>query len=228
MEVTCPNCEMSFAENSMESRFGLLVCSNCDHRFKPKLSGNTSLPSIYTVANEGSDLVIRKKWYRKENIIVTGFMTFMASVFMILGGGLLFSSGHDFVTKLAVLPFFVCFIVPGYSLILSLYSITEIRAGTFGVVVTYKTPLPVPFLKKISLPLSSIQQIYCEQKITYSGSRRGVRKTTFNYNINAVLKNGATAKIDNVETAEEGRAVEGMIEKHLGIWDEAVPQEFNW
>ncbi len=216
MEVTCPNCEMSFSENSMESRFGLLVCSNCDHRFKPKLSGNTSLPSIYTVANEGSDLVIRKKWYRK--IWVLAFSANFAAWFLfLLCISFIPHKREDGEFVLIIIMGLICFIM-AYLVILYLFGVTEIRAGRTGIDVTYAAPFPVPFLKNISLPLNSLEQIFCHQKL--STANRG--KQAITYDISAVLKSGDTAKIDNVETWEEGKAVEAILEKHLGIEDVAV------
>ena len=82
---------------------------------------------------------------------------------------------------------------------------------------------PVPWPGKLEIPVGSLQQLYCKEKV--SRSKNG---TQYRYVVHAVLKNGRQRKLlSGLDQLDQALWLEQELEASLGIRDRAVPGEIQ-
>jgi hypothetical protein len=82
-------------------------------------------------------------------------------------------------------------------------------------------PLPWPGNRR--LPVSSLKQLFSEERVSRSGNRNS---TTRRYHLNAVLRDGRKVTLlDNLDEADQALYLEQEIERRLGIVDAPVAGE---
>lgn len=82
---------------------------------------------------------------------------------------------------------------------------------------------PLPWRGVDPIPVRSLQQLYCEQKI-----HSGKNASSTSYNLNAVLNGGKKLTLlSRLESADQALFMEQLIEERLGLVDVEVGDEYR-
>jgi hypothetical protein len=176
------------------------------------------LPDKIDLQHTGADLVITRRWF--------GLQTLMMTAFVIFWDGFLF--------------FWYSKAVPGGDMMVVLFPLLHVGVGvwlTYYTLAGYvnKTIVrinyekisvrhrPLPYWGYKTVQSGDIKQLYSKEKISRSSNKRSVT-----YEVHALTHNGKSIKlVSYMESSEQALFVEQEIEKYLGIKDKPVRGEIS-
>ncbi len=219
--IICPECKSLFDESQVNVKYGLVQCVHCQKKFKPKLKVS-QLPANYKFVNEGSELLIKRRWFEKiSDLFFPGLFAF---AFGISTAFILFAVLKEGIKESAVflfllVPFAFVAYISSRALLETVLNTTEIRVTKDSLSVAVY-PLAAENRQK-SISVSMIEQIFCKEIVRGYKSVSGCK-------LLALLTDGSEIEIEVLDNLSEARALEILLEKHLEIEDNFVAGEsFN-
>lgn len=226
--LTCEGCGQPFTPDDINATLGLAACRSCKRIYPlrpvaPPPSAPAALPqpAAWALTIEGSTLVLTRQWRGWGTafpVIFAGFWNLFVGVFWvaILSGNMKVSGGDDLPLPLLMMPHTLVGLGTGYWALCSLLNTTTLRADAAALSVRHA---PLPWLGSTSIPRDQVRQLYVSRS-----SVRVNHQATFNLCVLDAAKVGHTL-IGRGRSLQEQRWLEQRIEAHLGIRDEAVPDE---
>ena len=224
--VNCPNCEKDFDDRDFEQKLGFLTCPSCKTKFKPK-PNISLLPSKYNVKISGELLTIKKRWACLDATPTAIMLLFM------VGGplGLILNLGARFYPDLNIFviilapPLILLLLVLFYNLLAAIFNYAEITADSLSLSVNLK---PFPLGNKKNIPISSIRLIYSGRKFNQETiPERDIDIELNLYAVRALLNSGTIIYLSNEDSPDEARLLQQILEKHIGIEDKTIEDDFN-
>lgn len=181
--------------------------------------------SKFTIDKQGDVLTISWKWRTWLVLFLIPFAIFWNGVawtvggaFFLLGIGAFGDGGKDafgLFGALFAVPHLCIGIFLIYLIFALLFNRTEIRVDRDTLVVRHG---PLPWKTPKPIRTTEIEQLYVKEKVNHSDTG-----SSTNYQLHVLLKEGKSVKLLGNDLNENTpRAVERMIEVHLGIKDRAV------
>lgn len=184
-----------------------------------------AIPEKLRVEDLGGELRITWRWFSWAVFLLVPFCIAWNG-FLIGWYGIAFSDvGPPGPMKFIMLIFPIAHVAVGlgllYACLLMFFNSTLVRVS-FGELEIRSGPLPVPGNRRI--PLDEIAQLY----VRHDQKKGSEGNTSHTYPLLARLKDGQEVPLlpRNSELAV-ARALEQLVEEHLGIRDEPVPGEFR-
>lgn len=227
--LECRRCGAEIPADNVDLGTALAKCRFCNavFGFADQLSGHKAAPSPMDiplprgieVSEHGDELRLVRRWFTPALffmllfcVVWNGFLVFWYSVTIEGGAPLIFS----------LFPLIHVAVGVGltYATVAGFVNRTHITADPGRLRIRHQ-PLPWPGNRE--LPVSELEQLYCEEHV--SRTRNG---TSVSYTLNAVLQGGR--KLTLLKRLQDpGQAIylEHAIEKHLGIANRPVPGELR-
>ncbi|QQE10754.1 hypothetical protein JD969_14775 [Planctomycetota bacterium] len=161
---------------------------------------------------------ITRKWYSHAVFAMLVFVIFWDG-FLVVWYSMAFSDADS---PLMVKLFSIVLVAIGlsltYAVICSFINKTVIRLDTQKLTVKHG---PIPWFGNRKISALNIRQLYVKEKV-----HRGSDSTTYSYNLNVITNDDRDIKLlSRIDDPEQARAIEQVLEKQLGIKDQAVVGE---
>ncbi len=230
MDIKCPHCSRTVPAENINIQTSIAKCGSCNavFGFADKVPGASAfgpskrtveMPSNYTVANEGADLVITRRWMNWKYVMMLVFCVFWDG-FLVFWYSIAFSQGGPLAMKLFPVLHVAVGVFLTYSTLAGFLNRTKITLNT-GELRIKHYPLPWPGNKVVPRP--EIEQLFCEE-IMHS-NKNG---TSYTYNLQAVKTGGGRLKlVSGMDKPEDALFLEQKIEGFLGITDRPVAGEMR-
>lgn len=226
-EITCKKCGASLDASALIENRNLVECKFCSSVFTldkdlAKTMGGKE-ESIIIPMPKGIDVSIdngfniQYKWFSVKYLILIIFGAFW-DVFIIVWFYIAISGGTWIMAAMGSFHAMVGIALTYWALAgianktcISITDVLEIKHG------------PIPWKKKRTIPCSEIVQFYCKKVVHYT--KQGAN---LSYELHVILKNHKSIKlIGMMERPEQAIFLEKKIEKHLGIIDVTVADEYT-
>lgn len=243
MKIVCISCRKDIPAGDVNLDHRLAKCMACHAVFdfsaqvkgapppaaKVKRDrGEIPLPKNLVVAEGMQSLDIVRKWARGPAFFLlffSGFWNSIVLVFVVAAafGDMKDKSGNDpgcFIW-IFLTPFILVGLVTAYIALALLLNKTTIRVEGNELTVSHG-PMRWPGAK--TLDASRIDQLYCTEYVAYTQNRRPVYRLM----VQALMLDGSRVDlIKGVEDAGQALYLEQILERHLGIQDRPVRDEFQ-
>lgn len=221
MTVYCRNCGEQVEKENIDEAQRLVKCGKCNTIFsiqglfpeqplsrpKPEIP----LPAGIEVRHDEEGFKILKDWSKIYGVIIGGFAIFWAvTIIEAMPSSL---KSLDIVT---IILTFLPALIAVYCSAAFFCNKTTITVGPTGIKIN-KSPLPLPFSGKKSLTVSTIQQLYIKERVSYSGK---TRSAYYYYDLYLIDGGNRHLKVlSSLRSKEQALYIEQEIEKYLGIQD---------
>ncbi len=227
VQLECPQCGRSIPSEDINVQAAIAKCSACGavFGFADKVPGARAesrkpvvdLPRRFSVAQDGADLVITRRWFSPSFVFLLFFCVFWDG-FLAFWYFMAFTDGSPLPMKLFPVVHVAVGVGLSYFTVAGFVNRTLVRVGP-GEIQVRHVPLPWPGNKVLSA--ESVEQLFSEEKI--SRGRNGVNRS---YQVSAVLRNGAkTRLVRGLQSPDQALFIEQQVERHLGIEDRPIPGE---
>ena len=235
--VTCPQCEASLPVPPERTQF---FCSFCGATVVvPEPTGEELLPddellgdesaadddevikkpvdlSRFTIDKQGEDLHISWKWSRLGGGCLMFFAVFWLGItsFAFLSG----ATDGDWILSVFLIPFVGIGLLIAYAALAYLINSTDIAVEDRLLTVHHG---PLPWKNPKPVEVANIKQLFCFEKVT-----QGKYGPRYSYELHALQFEGPVLTLLSGEQGPEiPRAIERLLEVHLGIEDRRVQDE---
>ena len=236
----CPSCG---GKTHFSAEDNLFVCEYCGNRHAFKLhplSTDTSevaredkqappvepkkllwpRPKEVTVEKLGTRLYISRRWYSLKYIPLAFFCVFWNG-FLCCWYGIGLSQGIPISARAMILIFPLLHDAVGigltYTTLAGFLNRTILSVDQSSLTIRHH---PLPWMGEVSVPLTDIDQLYCEEK------RSTGENSSTTYNLNAVLKSGRKITlISKLDAPDIAFFIEQQVENWLQIPDQRVAGE---
>ncbi|MCU0794852.1 MAG: hypothetical protein MUF31_02850 [Akkermansiaceae bacterium] len=229
IELKCKNCGSILSPEDISPQLAAARCPHCQSLFaiptvltpenrevlpRPQVE----LPARFTIAQEGPDLVITRRWFNHAVWFLAFFCLFWNG-FLVVWHTIALSTGAWFMSAFGLIHTAVG-IGLLYMVIATFCNRTEIRAGSGRLAIQHG---PIPWRGNQVIASTEIVQLFCREKIS-----RNKNGTSSSYELEAVLK-GNTRKtlLKSLTAPEHAIYIEQQLEKFLRITDQRVHGEFT-
>ena len=249
MQLTCGQCGAPFRAADLHLDRGIAVCSACggvqrlpgpitsgatsdsEAPVNRKPSGDVPVPDRFTVDVDGSELMIRWRWFQAVLFFLLFFAiawdSFLAGWYWMLTsepfGG---HAGMPGPFKLIFFVFPIAHVAVGvgltYFVLAGFLNSTVIRVfdGTLSV-----RHGPLPWRGNLDLPSDEIEQIYCQNKFRTSRNEDGHTSSSMQYEVHAIVAGQKRKLLGGLHEADHALFIEQTLERFLKIEDRAGPGE---
>ena len=245
MQITCRSCETAVPADDVNLETVLAKCRHCHAVFdfsaqvrgsapasevkKKRDLGELPMPKGLVVDDGGSVLTITRKWGRGPAIfflIFSGFWNMIVGVFVVAGIAGAFNEpkagemGGWFIWVFLT-PFIAVGLGTGYAALALLLNRTTIRVDGSTLTVDHA---PFRWPGRRSIDTYSLDQLYCQEYVAYKQNN----VPQYRLAIHALQKDGTRVKLlGGIENAGQAIYLERLLEKHLGIEDRPVRDEYQ-
>jgi hypothetical protein len=230
MEIKCPHCGRVIQADDVNVQTSIAKCRDCNavFGFAGQVGGAgpfaaakraVDMPSDYTLATEGADLAIIRRWFNWKFIgllffcvVWDGFLVTWYSIALTQKGPLI----------MVLFPVLHVAVGAGlsYFTLAGLLNRTKVTLNPAELRLRH---YPLPWPGNRTLQRSEIDQLFCEEKM--SGNRNGV---SYTYSVNVVMPGGKRLKlVGGMDKPEDALFLEQKIEGYLGITDRPVAGEMR-
>lgn len=176
------------------------------------------LPKNIDLITEYDAIVLRRTWKSPVAYFLTFFSLFWNG-FMVVWMTIAITKGQWAMAAFGSIHATVGLVLIYVTLALFLNK-TDIRIDSYNLSIKH---YPLPWFGQIQLPVESIQQVYCKEKVS-----RNKNGTSITYDVHCLDHNTFSKKlISGLNDQEQARFIEREIEKTLGIKDRPVSGELN-
>jgi predicted RNA-binding Zn-ribbon protein involved in translation (DUF1610 family) len=233
--LKCPSCDAPLEAPEDRSRFFCHFCGTpiereqapqvaIDAAPRTPLPRAVPIPSKLHVEELGDELTIRWRWFSPAVFFLLPFCIAW-NAFLVGWYSLAFGNDMDMpgAMRLVFLIFPLAHVAVGvglaYAVLIMLLNSTTVNVQRGELLVRHG---PIPSPGNATIPVDDIEQIYCGVDIS-KGSKG---KPGVTYPLRAMLKSGRVVDLLPRNSEHDvARAVEHLIERHLGIEDRVVSGE---
>lgn len=246
--LTCPECDAPLKPPPGQTRFFCAFCGSSvaippEYRSAPVDTDDSGseqseeplrpAPNLskFTIDRQGDLLTISWSWRSMALLFLIPFAVFWNAITWIVGGtflltalGVLGNQGPQkeaFIGVLIASPHFLIGLGFIYAVLVTLFNRTMIEVDRDAIRVVHG---PIPWKSPPPLRSEDVEQLYVKRK-TRNGNNGSV---SYTYELQALRRDGEPITLLKGERDENTpRAVERMIEVHLGIKDRRVHGEVS-
>ncbi|HEX7901634.1 MAG TPA: hypothetical protein VF950_28000 [Planctomycetota bacterium] len=241
MRIICVSCRKEIPAGDVNIDTSLAKCLACHAVFdftdqvkggsapaKKRDRGEIPMPKNLVVAEGMQSLDIVRKWARGPAFFFLFFSGFWNSIVMVFvvaaaSGGFKDESGDGFVgwfIWVFLTPFILIGLGTGYAAIALLLNKTTIKVEGTELKVSHG-PMRWPGAK--TLDAARIDQLYCAEYVAYTQNNR----PQYRMKIHALMLDGSKVDlISGIDEINQALYLEQILEKHLGIEDRPVRDEY--
>lgn len=239
MQIRCRSCGKDVPAEDVNLDKGLAKCRACHAVFDfsgqvktaaaPKRNrGEIPMPANLVVAESPTSLAVVRRWGRGPAIFLiffAGFWNLVVSVFVVAAasGTLKDEQGQrpGAFIWLFLAPFILVGAGTAYVALAFLLNRTTIKVEGTALTVTHG---PIRWPGARTLDAAQIHQLYCTEYVAY----RQNNVPQYRLVVNALMLDGSRLKlIKGVEDAGQALYLEQLLERHLGIEDRPVREEYQ-
>jgi hypothetical protein len=226
--IYCPNCNAEIPPENININGLIAKCVVCGKVFNFADQVETPVsfaraeytdvhrPDSIEVENLGHQLIIKRRWFTPEIVVLAIFALFWNGTIVFVMGTA-FAMGAGFISLFGSLHAAVG-IYLAYTVLAGFLNTTVITADMQTLAIRHG-PIPWPGNREVAS--SSIKQLYCREHM-----KRRKRGYSYTYSIQALLNDTSLqALVKGLQSPEQALYVEQEIERHLGIKDEPVRGE---
>jgi len=220
--ISCPSCRGELGSSDVNIETGLARCKRCDRAFRiePRFAAEgaskepVALPSGMSTEQQGSDLVIKRRWFGGPAVFLLFFCLFWDGI-LIFGFGFAGRGQRGLNPLLFAMPHFYIGIALTYYTLCLLVNKTTFWINPSRVRIEVG---PLPAFGNKTIPAEKIDQLYCRKVVGSKGS--------VSYRLMMISKEGKSFAIGtNFQRREEVVYLEQQIEAALEIADRLVEGE---
>lgn len=218
MRISCPYCGVNIAAQDVNIQAAVGKCAGCGAVFNLNERAAVSLPDGMSIRQDGSDLVLVRRWFSVKYLALLFFCVFWDG-FLVVWYTIAFTQHGPLLMKLFLMLHVAVGVGLTYTAVAGLLNRTFIRVNSSELCVTHG-PLPWPG-KKVAR--GDLDQLFCEEKVHHgkNGSRT-------DYTISAVVRGGKRIPLaQGLDAPDQARFVEQEVERFLGISDRPVAGELR-
>lgn len=224
MRLSCSHCSAPLEAANVDLRSGFARCTACGSVLRlsslaedaPAQAARAPAPRPASVqVEEGMGAVtFRMRWFSFKYLFFA-FFCVVWNGFLVFWYFLAFQDGLPLVVKVFPLLHVAAGVWLTYSTLAGFLNTTVLRLDR-GELSVRHGPLPWPGTQR--LPVHSLSQLYCEEKVTRT--RNG---PSHSYGLSAVLTTGEKRKLlGGLDSADVPRYFEHALEERMGIQDRPV------
>ncbi|HBL15234.1 MAG: hypothetical protein A2X36_03165 [Elusimicrobia bacterium GWA2_69_24] len=229
MRISCPYCSVNIAAQDVNIQAAVGKCAGCGAVFDlNELAGAAvdgsarkpavSLPEGMSIRQDGSDLLLTRKWFSIKYLGLLFFCVFWDG-FLVVWYTIAFTQGGPLLMKLFPMIHVAVGVGLTYTAVAGLLNRTFIRVNASELSVTHG-PLPWPGKKVVR---GDLDQLFCEEQVHH-----GKNGTTVTYTVSAVVRGGKRIPLAaGLDAPDQARFVEQEVERFLGIGDRPVTGELR-
>lgn len=226
--LRCKSCGAPLDPENVVERLAMARCVHCGSVFsiaQAKAAGEAralrpkvAMPRGIEVADLGTTLEIRRRWFTAAALFLAFFCIFWNG-FMIVWHGMALSMGAWLMSLFGLLHTAVGIGLLYFTLACFLNT-TIVRVG-HGLIEVRTGPLP--WLGNKTINAHDVKQCYCRERI-----RHGKNGTHCSYEVHVVCKNDVREPLlKGLSDADQALYVEQELERHLRIKDQPVRGELS-
>lgn len=231
MEIKCPHCSRAVPADNINVQTSIAKCAYCSSvfGFAGQVTGaggygaskrTVDTPNGYSVAMEGADLVIIRRWFSWKYLFLLAFCVFW-DAFLVVWYTIAFTHNGPLIMKLFPMMHVAVGVGLTYYTVAGFLNKTRITLNTAEMRIRH---YPLPWFGSKILPRQEINQLFCEEKM----SRNRNNGMSYSYSLSAVMSGGKRLKlISGLDNPEDALFLEQRIESHLGIADKPVAGEMR-
>lgn len=247
MQIRCVSCRKDIPAEDVNLDNGLAKCRSCHAVFEfadqVRKSGGggaaaaprkrqrepVPMPKNLAVAEGPQTLDIVRRWGRGPGCFLLFFATFwnsIVSVFVVAAAsGMMKEKGTGdpvgWFIWLFLTPFIIIGVATGYTALAFLLNSTTIKVEGNELKIGHG-PLRWPGAK--SVDPSQISQLYCSEYVAYTQNR----VPQYRFKVHAIMMDGSRMDlVGGLDDAGQALYLEQILEKHLGIEDRPVKDEYQ-
>lgn len=231
MALTCPSCQVPFRPQDLDLERSVARCAQCSSamdlawqddgptRLAHPLRPRVPIPERFVDREEAGRYVISWPWFKPQLLLQLLFVIAWNSFLYVWYRGALDNEKTNWGQILFPIAHVAVGVTLTYSTLAGFLNRTTIETTRGRLKISHG---PVPWLGR-ELPVSSIQQIFCEARVV-----NGENNSTTYYDVSALLKDGKKRKlITNLTDLDQALFVEQRLEKAMKIADARVPGEIQ-
>jgi hypothetical protein len=240
MRVKCVSCKKEIPAEDVNLDTSLAKCRGCHAVFdfteqvkdgspppKRRDRGEIALPKNLVVAEGMQSLDIVRKWARGPAfffLFFSGFWNSIVLVFVVAAASGMMKDGGDgfgWFIWVFLTPFILIGLGTGYAALALLLNKTKISVEGTELKVSHG-PMRWPGAK--TLDAAQVAQLYCAEYVAYKQNNSPV----YRMKVHAMMLDGSRVDlISGIEEVNQALYLEQILEKHLGIEDRPVRDEFK-
>ena len=243
MRINCVSCKKEISAEDVNLDTTLAKCRGCHAVFdftdqvrggdsaapaKKRDRGEIPLPKNLVVAEGMQSLDIVRKWARGPAIFFLFFSGFWNSIVLVFVVAAAFGGfkdeggdGMGCFIWLFLTPFILIGLGTGYAALALLLNKTTISVAGTELKVSHG-PMRWPGAK--TLDAAQVGQLYCSEYVSYKQNNQPV----YRMKVHAMMLDGSRVDlISGIEEVNQALYLERILEKHLGIEDRPVRDEFK-
>ncbi len=230
MDIKCPHCSRTVSSENINIQTCIAKCGYCGavFGFAGQVPGAgvfgpskraVEMPDDYTVATEGADMVIVRRWFSRKYLFMLFFCVFWDGFLAVWYVGAFKGNGPMMMKLFPLLHVGVGVWLTYYTLA-GFVNRTKVTLNSCEFRIKH---YPMPWPGSLVLPRQEIDQFFCEEKL--SNNRNGA---SYSYNLSVVMAGGKKLKlVSGLDTPEDALFLEQKIEGFLGITDRPVAGEMR-
>lgn len=229
MNLKCPHCGRAIPAGDINIQSAMAKCQACGAVFgfagqvpgaaAAQAKREVELPRGYTLAAEGADLVIIRRWFSWKFVALLFFCAAWDS-FLVFWYAMAFRPDSPLIMKVFPIGHVAVGVGITYFTLAGFLNRTRIRLNPAELSVRH---YPLPWPGNRTLGRQDLDQLFCEEKL--NSGRNGSHYT---YSLSAVLHGGKRIKlVSGLDNPEDALFLEQKIEGFLGIADRPVAGEMR-
>jgi hypothetical protein len=230
MDIKCPHCGRVIQADDVNVQTSIAKCRDCNavFGFAAQVGGTgftapgkraVDMPDDYTLATEGADLVLVRRWFNWKFMFLLLFCVAWDSFLVFWYVNAL---KHNGPWLMVVFPIAHVAVGVGltYFTVAGFVNRTRVTVNQLELRVKH---YPLPWPGNRTLQRQEIDQLFCEEKL--NNSRNG---SSYTYGVSVVMPGGKRIKlVSGLDTPEDALFLEQKIEGYLGITDRPVAGEMR-